>query len=209
VSPLIDKNRIIGFYGVDNPPAELLENISTLLKIMGYFIISLLRRRNLVRRLEHLSFYDQLTGCKNRHALDVYGAELCQESSIGVVYCDVIGLKVVNDTQGHHAGDELLIRASKCLNRVFGDYTVFRVGGDEFLILCDGITREELLEKEQKLKNDMKEHTAFMSIGCVWHPDSRDSNMDKLMAEADLLMYEDKRRYYDELCCRINPCKSE
>lgn len=196
VSPLVNDKKIIGFYGVDNPPGEYLNHISTTFQIMGHFIISLLRRRDLVKRLESLSFYDQLTGIGNRHAMKEYIAALAPENSIGILYSDVMGLKRINDREGHQAGDELLIRACGCLERAFGKYALFRIGGDEFLVLCAGITDDELLERAKRLKEDMKEHSAMMAIGSVWRPDSME-NMDKLLAEADDRMYEDKRRYYE------------
>jgi diguanylate cyclase (GGDEF)-like protein len=196
-SPLIYRNHIIGFYGVDNPPGEMLNHISTLFEILGHFIVSLLRRRNLVKRLEHLSYHDQLTGFGNRHGMDHFLATLDQDNSLGIIYGDVTGLKRINDTKGHQAGDTLLLQACESMRRVFGDYPQFRMGGDEFLILCNGITEAELQEKAALLRDDMKEHSVSMAIGCKWYPNSRE-NMDGLLAEAEKLMYDDKRDYYDK-----------
>ena len=61
VAPLVSEKKIIGFFGVDNPPQRYLEHITTLLHILGHFIVALLQRRNHVRRLEELCFQDQLT----------------------------------------------------------------------------------------------------------------------------------------------------
>ncbi|MBO5056290.1 MAG: sensor domain-containing diguanylate cyclase [Lachnospiraceae bacterium] len=195
VSPLVNDKKIIGFYGVDNPPGELLNHISTMFQIMGHFIVSLLRRRDLVKRLASLSYLDQLTGIGNRHAMNAYISEMRQENSIGILYCDVMGLKKVNDTQGHQAGDDLLLRACECLKRKYGDYSLFRIGGDEFLVLCAGIREEELLARAEALKQDMQENSALMALGCVWRSESIE-DMDKLLSEADNKMYENKRRYY-------------
>jgi diguanylate cyclase (GGDEF)-like protein len=198
VSPLIFNNKIIGFYGVDNPPEKLVENISIMFQILGHFIVSMLRRRDLVRRLEHFSFYDQLTGCGNRHGMNEYIANMRAQDSIGIVYGDITGLKRVNDTQGHKEGDRLLMRACGCLKRVFSEYSVFRVGGDEFLVLCSGITKEELCKKVKEVKKDMEEHSVVMAIGCVWQSDSK-GNVEKLLTEADKRMYEAKREYYSKV----------
>ena len=195
VSPLMHEGKIIGFFGVDNPPGELINHISNIFQIMGHFIVSLLRRRNLVQHLEKLSYYDQLTQLGNRHALQSYITEMKSEQSIGILYCDVMGLKRANDVKGHQEGDHLLIRVGECLTKEFGDYALFRIGGDEFLALCAGITEEELQERVETLKTDMKEQAAFMAVGYIWRPDSRE-DMDKLLQEADRRMYEDKRAYY-------------
>lgn len=195
VSPLISEKEIIGFYGVDNPPEKFLSHITHMLQILGYFLVSVLRRRNLVRRLEELCFQDQLTGIGNRHAMDDAASKTDPEKSLGILYCDVMGLKRENDSMGHGAGDALLIRASECLRRAFGDYALFRVGGDEFLVLCEGISREELQEKVEAMKADMHRSNALMALGFVWRRDGKE-NMDTLIAEADRQMYADKMEWY-------------
>lgn len=195
VAPLVNEKKIIGFFGVDNPPEQYLENITTLLQILGHFIVSLLHRRNHVRRLEELCFQDQLTGLGNRHAMNDYINSLDPQLSVGVLYCDVMGLKRTNDQKGHLEGDNLLIRASECLRKTFGDYALFRIGGDEFLALCEGISQRELDEKVEALKQEMKTRNALMALGRVWRSDGNE-NMDQLMKEADGLMYEDKRAWY-------------
>lgn len=195
VSPLMDEKEIIGFYGVDNPPEKYLYHITILFEIWGHFIISLLRRRNLVRRLEEMCFQDQLTGIGNRHAMHDYIAAMDLEKSIGIVYCDVMGLKKANDTKGHQEGDRLLLRACECLKRSFEDFELFRVGGDEFLALCAGIREEELLQRTEKVRKEMKKSDAAMALGCVWRPDGKE-DMDHLIRQADQRMYEEKRALY-------------
>jgi diguanylate cyclase (GGDEF)-like protein len=197
VGPLFFKQKLLGFYGVDNPPGNLVEHISVLFQILGHFMVALLRRRDLFRKLERLSFCDQLTELGNRHAMDEYVQTLNPEKSIGLVYCDVMGLKKINDSQGHQAGDELLLRAAECLRRVFHDKSLFRMGGDEFLVICPDISRQELLDKAEFLKRDSLEHSALMAQGCLWKENSRE-DIDQLIKEADALMYQDKRRYYGQ-----------
>jgi diguanylate cyclase (GGDEF)-like protein len=196
VSPLIFNRQIIGFYGVDNPPGTLVENISMLFRILGHFIVALLRRRDLFRGLERLSFCDQLTGLGNRHALLEYIRLMDKDKSVGIIYCDVMGLKKINDSQGHQAGDQLLLRAAQALRRVFSEENLFRIGGDEFMVLCEGISREVLLEKANFLKKNSMDNAALMAMGCVWRQDGRE-DIEKLVAEADNLMYQDKRKYYE------------
>ena len=124
-----------------------------------------------------------------------YCVTMNPENSIGVLYCDVMGLKKMNDSEGHRAGDELLIRSSECLKRVFKEYALFRVGGDEFLTLCEGIEEQELQERIGLLRQEMEECSAPMALGWVWHADNREQ-IDKLLTQADDKMYEDKRMLY-------------
>ena len=195
VVPLYDNKQVIGFYGVDNPPKNALRYASNILHILGHFIISCIRRRDLVKELRIMSYNDQLTGLGNRYALNKYMGTVDENKSMGIVYCDVTGLKKVNDTQGHEMGDRLLRNACESLRRVFGDYGLFRIGGDEFLAAANGVTREELSERVRLLKDDMKEHDVNMAVGEVW-VDRAPKNPDALLTEAEKLMYQDKADFY-------------
>ena len=148
-----------------------------------------------MKELEVMSYNDQLTGLGNRYALNKYMSTVDSSRSIGIVYCDVTGLKKVNDTEGHEMGDRLLKNACECLRRVFSDCGLFRIGGDEFLAAVNGVTREELNERVRLLKNDMKEHNVNMAVGEVW-TDKRPENPDVILTEAEKLMYQDKADYY-------------
>lgn len=198
VSPLVCEDRIIGFYGVDNPPRQFIMHITALFQILGYFMVSLFHRRDHVRKLEALCFQDQLTGIGNRHAMNEYITRLQPEQSVGVLFCDVMGLKKANDTKGHLEGDNLLMRASECLKKEFSDYAMFRIGGDEFLAVCTGITEEEFSDRIERLKDEMKKRSANMAIGFIWRPDGRE-DIDKLITTADNLMYKDKREQYEKM----------
>ena len=195
VSPLVSEGKVIGFYGVDNPPERFLGSIAALFQILGNFMVSLLHRRNHVKRLEDVCFLDQLTGINNRHAMNKYVTVLRPEDSIGILFCDVTGLKRTNDTLGHQEGDKLLMRASECLKSGFGDYALFRVGGDEFLVLCAGIGEEEFQKRIRCVRVEMEKRKVNMAVGDVWRCDCRE-DIDRLITKADDLMYADKREWY-------------
>ena len=197
VVPLYDTKKVIGFYGVDNPPGGFLNYCSDLLEIMGHFIISSLRRRNLLKQLKDLSYKDQLTKIGNRHAMNEFIDNLPKNKTLGVVYCDVTGLKKVNDTEGHEAGDRYILKACDSLKNAFGEYNLFRIGGDEFLGLCLGISEDLLAEKTDYLRKNMEENEVVLAIGTVWCEEGN-KDIDKLISIAEKLMYEDKLRYYEE-----------
>lgn len=199
VGPLFSNKEIIGFYGVDNPPGEFLNHISIMFQVLGHFIVSILRRRNLVRRLESMSYYDQLTGAKNRHAMNNFIASVDHTASIGILYCDVMGLKKINDTKGHLEGDALLIRAHQCLQAQFSFESIFRIGGDEFLVMESGIPQEEMAQKVLEIRRIMPDHSVSMALGFVWRPQCA-GQITTLLKEADSKMYEDKRQYYGDGC---------
>ncbi len=195
VVPLYNDKDIIGFYGVDNPPVGFLDYASDMLQIMGYFISSSMKRRNLLKMLEYMSYRDQLTKLGNRYAMNEHIANLPEGESVGVVFCDVTGLKRVNDTEGHKAGDKLILRACESLRRVFTGYELFRIGGDEFLALCPGIREEELWEKVRGLKDDIQKNGVIMAVGAVWQMEGK-KDIDRLLSESEKLMYKDKSAYY-------------
>ena len=198
VVPLYDDDKVIAFYGVDNPPGKYVEYASNMLQIMGHFIISVLRRRNLVRQLQEMSYLDQLTRFGNRHAMDERIADIRPGESIGAVYCDVTGLKQVNDTEGHKAGDRLILRACDCLREVFGDQSLFRIGGDEFLVLCARMGEKELAERVESLKRVLREHSVILAVGVSWVADGA-GKMDELLSVSESRMYKDKSIHYRTL----------
>ncbi|HET7531485.1 MAG TPA: EAL domain-containing protein [Mycobacteriales bacterium] len=111
--------------------------------LIGRQMIVLLENRALMSRISHQAFHDVLTGLANRalfsdrleHALDLHRRDL---RAIAVLLIDIDDFKTVNDSLGHPAGDELLIRISErlCASVRTGD-TVARLGGDEFAVLLE------------------------------------------------------------------------
>ncbi len=198
VVPLYEDGRVIGFCGVDNPPSASLQDISDLLQIMGHFIESLLKMRNLVRNLQRMSYLDQLTQIGNRYAMEAYTKNMCQGESVGIVYGDITGLKRVNDAEGHAAGDHLICSSCACMKAAFGDaYRLFRIGGDELLAICVGIGEADFQGRIEKLKKIMAETSVNMAVGADWKSSNTDG-ISAVLAAAEARMYEDKAAYYRE-----------
>lgn len=196
VVPLCDDGRVIGFYGVDNPPAESLHYITNMLLIMGHFIESLLKMRNLVRNLQRMSYLDQLTQVGNRYAMMKYMEDMRPEESVGIVYGDITGLKRVNDSKGHVAGDQLIRSSCDCMKAAFGDACeLFRIGGDELLAICAGIEEADFYEKFEKLKKIMEGASVNMAVGADWKS-AGTAGINDVLAAAEAQMYKDKAAYY-------------
>lgn len=195
VVPLYNDMENIGFYGVDNPHVSSLKYAENMLQIVGHFIVSGLKRRNLYNELRQMSYYDQLTRLGNRFGMDKYIAGCAGCTSIGLVYCDITGLKRVNDSEGHKAGDRLILRARDSLKTIFGGYGLFRIGGDEFLAICPDISEGELLDRAEKLKKATLGNNSLMAVGAVWQ-DNTEIDIDKLLTRAEKLMYDDKSLHY-------------
>lgn len=192
--PITSDGEIIGFIGVDNPDTAMLPMLETFLHVIGYFTSTLLRRRELLRRLNDLSYHDQLTGALNRHALTEQYGDLPM-NSVGVIYCDITGLKEVNDTFGHKSGDQLIYHCYQILKEVADSSRIYRTGGDEFIVLCPEYTESEFQDTVAKLQKKIREDQHHIAVGYVWS-DQQPLSLDKLISDADQVMYEDKRNYY-------------
>lgn len=103
--------------------------------------------RNLTDSVNQEENRDYLTGTVNRRGLHEIWKALPQEKRVHCIYLDVDNFKLVNDVYGHARGDELLLFVSRLLQETFPGQLVVRMGGDEFVVLCDGTIAEAELEK--------------------------------------------------------------
>ncbi len=156
-------------------------------------------------QLIQISRTDELTRLNNRRS---YEEDLLEHRSkalapnLAVFSADVNGLKKVNDTKGHIAGDELIKGAADCLSSAIGSFgRVYRTGGDEFIAIvsCDdpeGL-RKEILEKTALWKGNYSEKVT-VSVGYAAHKDNPKASIDELEQMADRDMYAEKKRFYLE-----------
>lgn len=148
------------------------------------------------------AYYDQLTGLQNRRAYSEKVKQLSKQKSLPctVVMADINGLKEANDTLGHEAGDELIIGSAECLRKSFdGIDTIYRIGGDEFTVIMEKPETEtkKCLERMEKICAGWKgEFINGISISYGAASTEEFTDMDALIKEADLRMYEYKSNYY-------------
>ncbi len=195
VGPLYKDGVLTGFYGIDNPPVDKIDEAAAMIKTISHVIETMISKRDLMNRLEDLSYHDQMLQLGNRHALQRYLKEIDPQTSIGIVYCDVCGLKRVNDTMGHAAGDELLLHACACLQKAFPGYGLYRIGGDEMLAVATGIDEQTFATHCKNLRVLMLEKDVPLAIGTVWSPKIQEET-ESMIAEADARMYQDKVQFY-------------
>ena len=138
---LTQSGRSIGFTEVVNPASETFSSATFLLSSLTSVIATILRNRDMIRRLETYSYRDQLTGVGNRRALLSFIRTIPDGTSLAFFFGDINGLKVENDTKGHEAGDLLIKKAAAVLVAAAGPERVFRMGGDEFLLVVENITK--------------------------------------------------------------------
>lgn len=193
--PVSVEGKVVGFLGVDNPSQDMMNLLPPILSVIGCFVAALLRQRDLLNRLNVLSFHDPLTGAFNRNALSEHTARCQNRTSAGVIYCDITGLKQTNDSRGHSAGDQLIRHCSDLLRETLATPWIYRSGGDEFLaVFCD--CDEETFRKNAcDLQERIRQDECHIAVGYAWS-DRKPFNLDMLISQADRIMYEDKRNYY-------------
>ena len=115
-------------------------------------------------------------------------------ASLGVAFLDINGLKAANDTHGHRYGDYVIIHAAEAIRASFTG-ELYRIGGDEFVVLCPDIEKQAFNEQLNRLRRAIREDDELdLAVGSTW----REGRMDvqKQITRTDALMYEDKQLYY-------------
>lgn len=191
--PLFELNEIVGFLGIQNYS----QNANDLMvKNIAAFIVNHIIKHNLLHELEKLSFNDTLTGLYNRNHYNNFVDEfkIQANNKIGIIFCDINGLKVKNDNFGHEAGDKLIKDTAMFLIDNI-DGLVFRIGGDEFVCFLENIENDAFDALVLDFKNKVKEsENISISIGSVW--DENFTDIQNIIAIADKKMYDDKNDFY-------------
>ncbi len=165
-------------------------------------------RKMALEKIEHLAYFDALTGLPNRVLLVSriqQAIDLAKqiEKPIGILFLDLDGFKTVNDTLGHCHGDELLKKVgARLLNQVRESDTVARMGGDEFVIMVQNLESAEHIHRVSNKICEafrdpfiLKDNEVFVtaSIGMSVYP-LDGVNHETLIKNADLAMYKAKEK---------------
>ena len=167
-----------------------------------------IERQKALDKIRTMVFTDELPGLYNRSGLYVLAEQQFNvvartKSGLFVIFVDLDGLKIINDTLGHREGDQALIEATKILKETFRDSDIVsRLGGDEFAVVSIDVNRGSGKIIDARLKENIKAHNEknkdkpyeiSMSIGIAYYDPENPVSFDKLLTRADQLMYENKR----------------
>ena len=200
--PLKHGDETLGYMWALNFDTANAIKIKEILELTSFFIAAEISNYFLMKRLRTLSSIDMLTGILNRNIMNnrvdrVIAGKDVLETPFAIIFADMNGLKRLNDTKGHQAGDSMLKDAAALLSDVFYDAEVYRVGGDEFMVIACKMDPEtvekrvaELIEKANATNN------VRFAVGVSYSKDEPD--ILKAMRAADRRMYEDKNHYYEE-----------
>ncbi|MFP4480811.1 MAG: PAS domain S-box protein [Desulfohalobiaceae bacterium] len=152
-------------------------------------------------RLEEMSLYDPLTSLYNRFFFEEEMQRLgdSRHTPLGIIICDIDGLKLINDTMGHFKGDELIQESAKILKGCFRKSDILaRIGGDEFAVLLPESGKSEVQACCQRIKSRVEEYNQkepelnlSISIGYAVSQGAN-VNMQELFKSADDSMYKEK-----------------
>jgi diguanylate cyclase (GGDEF)-like protein/PAS domain S-box-containing protein len=204
---LIDREGAVRWFEVTGSPIELEGQHAVL--TTAYDIT---KRKEAEDHNRHVAFHDALTDLPNRalftdRADAALGLARREGGQVGVILLDVDRFKNVNDSLGHHAGDELIKRAADRLREALrGSDTVARLGGDEFAILLPGLKSDETVRVARKLLEAMRqpflvagrELRVSASLGLAIGPEDGD-DVQTLLKSADTAMYRAKDAGRDRL----------
>ncbi len=198
--PLRVGSNLYGYIFATNFNSDKTPFIREVMELNSFVLSAEVENFRMRQKLEKFSRVDMLTGVLNSNAMNKRVDELSSSEDedkrgIGVIFVDVNGLKIVNDTKGHSEGDLILKKVAHRLRTVFGEDEVFRAGGDEFIIIVSGMDRDKFEALFEKLGAIAKiEGEPSFSLGACY--DDTDADVKKAMRTADKNMYSNKAEYY-------------
>ena len=152
------------------------------------------------KQQEYLSYHDDLTGLLNRNSLVDYleNVDAAKLKSLGALSADINGLKNFNQEFGREYGDEVVIRVGEVLQEHFHSADVYRLTGDEYLVLAENVSYEEFTKQVYAAHTKLDNISlGLASVGYAWEKVSID--VDKLVNSAEVMMRDEKKKYYKNL----------
>jgi diguanylate cyclase (GGDEF)-like protein len=203
-APALIGDKLIGQIALANSERDYTDrDLNFITRLSSLYAIALQRKR-MEEKLLYVGTHDALTGLYNRAYFEEEMARLerGRQFPISILMVDVNGLKAVNDSQGHEAGDELLSRTAQVLLiSVRVEDMVARIGGDEFAVLLTGTdvsTAENAVERVRRNLNvhNSKHNGPPLSLSLGVATGEKGSSLAKILKEADKNMYQDKLLRY-------------
>ena len=189
-----DKNNHVSILGVINPKRstavrKLIEEVAVCFSIAMY-------NKKHLNKTEIAATTDSLTGVLNRVAYkkDIIVFDEEKPEDFACIYIDVNELHLRNNKYGHAAGDEMLIYIANSLKEIFFGHSIYRMGGDEFLVFAKNITQEHIKENIEIFIEQLKKMGYNVAIGMSYR--SQNTNCEEMVREAEIRMYESKAKYY-------------
>lgn len=205
--PLFQAEQITGFFGLDAVSSKQIwsEDIQVSLRLLGQVFANALAANKLDLKMQRLAFHDALTGLPNRKLMEDRLVQAVaragrNQSRLAVLLLDLDDFKLVNDTLGHAAGDDLLCQVAHRLELMVRENdTVARMGGDEFVFLVEVDESDDASEIAERVLHEVSAPieinghrlVTHLSIGISLYPEDGESP-ESLLRYADIAMYSAK-----------------
>ncbi len=190
-----DTTAVLAAVGVHRGGCDL-----ALLRALVPYIPQAIALQKMQKQQEYLSYHDDLTGLLNRNSFVDYTGNVNTEElqSLGAVSVDINGLKNFNKEFGRAYGDEVVTRVGEVLGEYFHSGSVYRMTGDEYLVLSENTTYEEFTKQVDAAHTKLDNISlGLVSMGYAW--EKLDIQIEKLVGSAENMMREEKRKYYKNL----------
>lgn len=192
IVPVFIAGDLYGFLGVDNPHAHT--DAPELLMQVSYIAANEIHRRRMVQKLADKSYHDPLTGLRNRVAYDeVLEHLLGKEFPTGVGFLDINRLKWVNDNMGYDMGNKVVCRLCAILTEHFQKEQIYRISGDEFVIIWPHVEYAAFTQAAQKLRAALFAEDHIAAFGYVW---GREEDIGISVRKAEKAMQTAKKKFY-------------
>lgn len=212
--PIHEGDQVIGAVGIEFDARKFYETYRVLKILIPSIIVlfccmaSLIAVR-LFRRISNPAYRDfantdMLTGLANRNAFDValHNLEMKKrQKGIGFISIDLDGLKLINDTLGHQAGDDYIKRGVRIIEKEISKKDIlYRIGGDEFAVVSRSIDLLMLKGLAEQIENSLEAYNrtaelkVSFSIGYAVFNSKKDNSLPEALKRADEMMYQAKRK---------------
>jgi diguanylate cyclase (GGDEF)-like protein len=179
-------------------------------EVTGHLLVRAIRyaieRQRMQAALRILSLIDELTGLYNRRGFMTLAEHQMRlsrrkQSAFYLIFADLDGMKIINDTYGHKEGDQALIQTAHLLKETFrGSDIIARMGGDEFAIFAIEPAASSAEQIARRFQDNIaafnakqaKPYNLSVSVGVVECPHDSPPTLDQLLEQADTLMYRNK-----------------
>ncbi len=191
---IVEKNNHVSILGTINPKKisatrKLIEDVAICFSIAMY-------NKKHLNKTVLAATTDALTGALNRVAYkkDILVFDEEKPEDFSCIYIDVNELHIRNNKYGHAAGDEMLIYIANTLKEVFFGHSIYRMGGDEFLVFTKETSQEDVKQNIETFIEQLQPMGYNVAIGMSYR--TQNTNCEEMVREAEVRMYEAKAQYY-------------
>jgi len=191
--PIYINDKLHSFYEISNP-----NNVGDVTSLSILSLVLSQMYTNILLNYSEIAIneYDLSTNVFNRNSFEKFKRKIynTKYESICCIYVDINGLNEINNAYGHRQGDKVILQVANSIKKFFDDGNIYRVGGDEFVIILFNKDEDVVYEEVYKLKEELNNASIHISIGINHKKEVLD--IEKFVDEADKRMFEDKQTFY-------------